>query len=86
MVASVDDDNDGLLNAPEFADFERIVRSRSVDTAGKALKVCVYLCVCSMYVCLYVHMFQLRNKTNRKRAENDAFIFRDPFTQPLNSF
>ncbi|KAI6215229.1 hypothetical protein M3Y94_00360900 [Aphelenchoides besseyi] len=39
MLASVDDNNDGELNAPEFADFERIVRARSVDTAKKALKV-----------------------------------------------
>ncbi|VDM62974.1 unnamed protein product [Angiostrongylus costaricensis] len=29
MFASVDDNNDGELNAPEFADFERIVRSKA---------------------------------------------------------
>uniref|UniRef100_A0A915C7S0 EF-hand domain-containing protein n=1 Tax=Parascaris univalens TaxID=6257 RepID=A0A915C7S0_PARUN len=39
MLASVDDNNDGELNAPEFADFERIVRARAVDTSKKALKV-----------------------------------------------
>jgi len=39
MVASVDDNNDGELNAPELADFERIVRSRAVETAKRALKV-----------------------------------------------
>lgn len=39
MLASVDDNNDNLLNAPEFADFERIVRARSIDTARKALRV-----------------------------------------------
>jgi hypothetical protein len=39
MLASVDDNADGELNAPEFADFERIVRARAVDTAKKALKV-----------------------------------------------
>ncbi len=37
--ASVDDNNDGELNAPELADFERIVRSRAVETAKRALKV-----------------------------------------------
>ena len=26
FIASVDDNNDGQLNAPEFADFERIVK------------------------------------------------------------
>uniref|UniRef100_A0A9J2PP35 EF-hand domain-containing protein n=1 Tax=Ascaris lumbricoides TaxID=6252 RepID=A0A9J2PP35_ASCLU len=39
MLASVDDNNDGELNAPEFADFERIIRARAVDTSKKALKV-----------------------------------------------
>jgi hypothetical protein len=39
MLASVDDNNDNELNAPEFADFERIVRSRSIETSSKALKV-----------------------------------------------
>ncbi|KAK6032763.1 EF hand, partial [Ostertagia ostertagi] len=39
MFASVDDNNDGELNAPEFADFERIVRARAVDTSRKALRV-----------------------------------------------
>ncbi|KAK0418049.1 hypothetical protein QR680_013347 [Steinernema hermaphroditum] len=39
ILASVDDNNDGELNAPEFADFERIVRARAVDTSRKALKV-----------------------------------------------
>uniref|UniRef100_A0A0R3RN15 Calmodulin n=1 Tax=Elaeophora elaphi TaxID=1147741 RepID=A0A0R3RN15_9BILA len=39
MVMSVDDNNDGELNAPEFADFERIIRSRAIDTSKKALKV-----------------------------------------------
>uniref|UniRef100_A0AC34RQP3 EF-hand domain-containing protein n=1 Tax=Panagrolaimus sp. JU765 TaxID=591449 RepID=A0AC34RQP3_9BILA len=39
MLASVDDNNDGELNAPEFADFERIVRARAVETSKKALKV-----------------------------------------------
>ncbi|KAI3413580.1 Secreted protein acidic and rich in cysteine Ca binding region, variant 2 [Globodera pallida] len=39
MLASVDDNNDGQLNAPEFADFERIVRARAVETSKKALKV-----------------------------------------------
>ncbi|CAI4228840.1 unnamed protein product [Auanema sp. JU1783] len=39
MVASVDDNQDGELNAPEFADFERIVRARAIDTSKKALKV-----------------------------------------------
>lgn len=39
MVMSVDENNDGELNAPEFADFERIVRARAVDTSKKALKV-----------------------------------------------
>lgn len=39
MLASVDDNNDGELNAPEFADFQRIVRARAVETAKKALKV-----------------------------------------------
>lgn len=39
MLASVDDNADGELNAPEFADFERIVRARAIDTAKKALKV-----------------------------------------------
>lgn len=38
MVMSVDDNNDGELNAPEFADFERIIRSRAIDTSKKALK------------------------------------------------
>ncbi|VBB35536.1 unnamed protein product, partial [Acanthocheilonema viteae] len=33
MVMSVDDNNDGELNAPEFADFERIIRSRAIDTS-----------------------------------------------------
>ncbi|PAV88080.1 hypothetical protein WR25_09097 [Diploscapter pachys] len=39
MLMSVDDNNDGELNAPEFADFERIVRARAVETSQKALKV-----------------------------------------------
>uniref|UniRef100_A0A915PV25 EF-hand domain-containing protein n=1 Tax=Setaria digitata TaxID=48799 RepID=A0A915PV25_9BILA len=39
MLLSVDDNNDGELNAPEFADFERIIRSRAIDTSRKALKV-----------------------------------------------
>ncbi|KIH64429.1 EF hand [Ancylostoma duodenale] len=39
MFASVDDNNDGELNAPEFADFERIVRARAVETSKKALRV-----------------------------------------------
>nr|AAF64251.1 calcium-binding protein CBP-1 [Onchocerca volvulus] len=39
MIMSVDDNNDGELNAPEFADFERIIRSRAIDTSKKALKV-----------------------------------------------
>uniref|UniRef100_A0A1I8BRE8 Calmodulin n=1 Tax=Meloidogyne hapla TaxID=6305 RepID=A0A1I8BRE8_MELHA len=39
MLASVDDNNDGQLNAPEFADFERIVRAKAVETSKKALKV-----------------------------------------------
>ncbi|VDN01173.1 unnamed protein product [Thelazia callipaeda] len=39
MILSADDNNDGELNAPEFADFERIVRTRAVDTSKKALKV-----------------------------------------------
>lgn len=39
MLASVDDNNDGELNAPEFADFLRIVRARAVETSKKALKV-----------------------------------------------
>uniref|UniRef100_A0A914PNC8 EF-hand domain-containing protein n=1 Tax=Panagrolaimus davidi TaxID=227884 RepID=A0A914PNC8_9BILA len=39
MLASVDDNNDGELNAPEFADFERIVRARAVETSRKALRV-----------------------------------------------
>ncbi|KJH48727.1 EF hand [Dictyocaulus viviparus] len=39
MFASVDDNNDGELNAPEFADFERIIRSRAVETSRRALKV-----------------------------------------------
>ena len=39
ILASVDDNNDGLLNAPEFADFERIIRARAIDTARKALRV-----------------------------------------------
>ena len=39
MLASVDDNNDGELNAPEFADFERIVRARAVETSKKALRV-----------------------------------------------
>lgn len=39
MLLSVDDNNDGELNAPEFADFERIIRSRAIDTSKKALKV-----------------------------------------------
>ncbi|CAG9531739.1 unnamed protein product [Cercopithifilaria johnstoni] len=39
MVISVDDNNDGELNAPEFADFERIIRSRAIDISNKALKV-----------------------------------------------
>lgn len=39
MLGSVDDNNDGELNAPEFADFERIVRARAVETSKKALKV-----------------------------------------------
>ncbi|VDK50452.1 unnamed protein product [Anisakis simplex] len=39
ILISVDDSNDGELNAPEFADFERIVRARAVDTSKKALKV-----------------------------------------------
>ncbi|EPB71557.1 EF hand, partial [Ancylostoma ceylanicum] len=38
MFASVDDNNDGELNAPEFADFERIVRARAVETSKKALR------------------------------------------------
>lgn len=40
MLASVDDNNDSELNAPEFADFQRIVRARAVETSAKALKVC----------------------------------------------
>uniref|UniRef100_A0A915CZT3 EF-hand domain-containing protein n=1 Tax=Ditylenchus dipsaci TaxID=166011 RepID=A0A915CZT3_9BILA len=39
MSAGVDDNNDGELNAPEFADFQRIVRARAVETSKKALKV-----------------------------------------------
>ncbi|VDK72578.1 unnamed protein product [Litomosoides sigmodontis] len=39
MVISVDDNNDGELNAPEFADFQRIIRSRAIDISNKALKV-----------------------------------------------
>lgn len=39
MLASVDDNNDGELNAPEFADFQRIVRARAIETSKKALKV-----------------------------------------------
>lgn len=39
MIASVDDNNDGELNAPEFADFERILRAKGVDIARRALKV-----------------------------------------------
>ncbi|KAJ1374345.1 Secreted protein acidic and rich in cysteine Ca binding region [Parelaphostrongylus tenuis] len=39
MFASVDDNNDGELNAPEFADFERIVRSKAVETSRRALRV-----------------------------------------------
>lgn len=39
MLASVDDNNDGELSAPEFADFQRIVRARAIDTSKKALKV-----------------------------------------------
>ena len=38
MLASVDDSNDGELNAPEFADFERIIRARAVETAKKAVR------------------------------------------------
>ncbi|CAJ0942426.1 unnamed protein product, partial [Mesorhabditis belari] len=36
---SVDDNGDDQLNAPEFADFERIVRARAVATSEKALKM-----------------------------------------------
>lgn len=43
MLASVDDNNDGELNAPEFADFERIVRARAVETSKKALKVTKFI-------------------------------------------
>ncbi|KAF8359033.1 cbn-1 [Pristionchus pacificus] len=39
MLASVDDNEDGELNAPEFADFERIVRAKAVETSKRALKV-----------------------------------------------
>lgn len=39
MLASVDDNEDGEMNAPEFADFERIVRARAVETSKRALKV-----------------------------------------------
>lgn len=42
MFLSVDDNGDGELNAPEFADFERIVRARAVDTSRRALKVILY--------------------------------------------
>ncbi|VDD96969.1 unnamed protein product [Enterobius vermicularis] len=37
MIASVDDNNDGELNAPEFADFERILRAKGVDIARRVV-------------------------------------------------
>lgn len=33
---------DGELNAPEFADFERIVRAKAVETSKRALKVLIH--------------------------------------------
>ncbi|CAJ0580663.1 unnamed protein product, partial [Mesorhabditis spiculigera] len=39
IFMSVDDNGDNELNAPEFADFERIVRARAVGTSEKALKL-----------------------------------------------
>ncbi|CAD6188649.1 unnamed protein product [Caenorhabditis auriculariae] len=39
MVMSVDENGDGELNAPEFADFERIVRARAVENSKKAMRV-----------------------------------------------
>ncbi|CAI2347264.1 unnamed protein product [Caenorhabditis sp. 36 PRJEB53466] len=39
MVGSVDENMDGELNAPEFADFERIVRARALENSKKAMRV-----------------------------------------------
>ncbi|UMM20818.1 hypothetical protein L5515_015946 [Caenorhabditis briggsae] len=39
MVGSVDENMDGELNAPEFADFERIVRARAIENSKKAMRV-----------------------------------------------
>ncbi|CAI5441903.1 unnamed protein product [Caenorhabditis angaria] len=39
MVGSVDENLDGELNAPEFADFERIVRARAIENSKKAMRV-----------------------------------------------
>uniref|UniRef100_A0A0N5ASJ6 Calmodulin n=1 Tax=Syphacia muris TaxID=451379 RepID=A0A0N5ASJ6_9BILA len=39
MIIAVDDNNDGELNAPEFADFEKLLRAKGVDVARRALKV-----------------------------------------------
>lgn len=33
MVGSVDENMDGELNAPEFADFERIIRARAIENS-----------------------------------------------------
>ncbi|CCD61962.1 EF-hand domain-containing protein [Caenorhabditis elegans] len=39
MVGSVDENMDGELNAPEFADFERIIRARAIENSKKAMRV-----------------------------------------------
>uniref|UniRef100_A0A0K0E911 EF-hand domain-containing protein n=1 Tax=Strongyloides stercoralis TaxID=6248 RepID=A0A0K0E911_STRER len=39
MIASCDDDRNGELNPAEFADFLRLVRAKSIDTAKRAMKV-----------------------------------------------
>lgn len=61
MLGSVDDNNDGELNAPEFADFQRIVRARAVETSKNALKVKYYLKFCNKLFFITKKIFFILN-------------------------